>query len=100
MELWKGLIPTSGESLGEHAKSRPRGMDLGHVLREGAQPGQTRQREAGGGHRVLLEGGGIAAGLQGFAFAVRARGSWLTGVKACRSRRCLLVCASLLAAPC
>ena len=94
MELWKGLIPTPGGSLGERAKGRPGGMDLDHVLREGAWPGQMEQRTRGG------EGQGVATGycwkdgrlLQG-------DGAWLKGVKACRSGRLLLVHASL-AAPC
>lgn len=92
MELGKGLIPTSGGSPGEHAKSRPGGMDLDHVLQKGAWPRQgTHRGGRQGGCGALLEGREIASGLQGFAFAIRSQGSWLKGVKACRSRRFLLV---------
>lgn len=100
MELWKGLILTPGESPGEHAKSSPGGMDLDHVLARTDEAAYPRRREAGGGRGVLLEGRGIASGLRGFAFAIGSQGSWLKGVKACRSGRFLLVRPSLLAAPC
>lgn len=64
MELWKGLSPTPGGSPGEHAKGRPGGMDLDHVLARTDEALYPRRREAGVAAGYCWKDGGLLQGYE------------------------------------